>query len=216
MDFEARLHQAAQRIIPPHANSGYPPLLVYYHRRAPLVVNADNLPVFPLQADPDLLEAARWLGARADFLLIAANGPHLIQDQIEQAAGRRVLSMVELALQEVQNRGWKKVGVLGFGDPQVIVYTQPLGRLGLAFEIIGPELQLRLNAAVLRVMEGQDTQEDTGAVLDALAILRARGVDGVILGCTELPLLLHEQAEAPDLVNPVPLLAEAAVRAALV
>jgi aspartate/glutamate racemase len=37
----------------------------------------------------------------------------------------------------------------------------------------------------------------------------------VILGCTEIPLLLGERADAPDLINPVQLLAEAAVREAM-
>jgi aspartate/glutamate racemase len=40
-------------------------------------------------------------------------------------------------------------------------------------------------------------------------------VDGVVLGCTEIPLLLGDKAEAKDLVNPVALLAEAAVRLAM-
>ena len=38
---------------------------------------------------------------------------------------------------------------------------------------------------------------------------------GIILGCTELPLLLREHAEGPDLLNPAQLLAEAAVQRAL-
>jgi aspartate/glutamate racemase len=42
--------------------------------------------------------------------------------------------------------------------------------------------------------------------------LRARAVDPVILGCTEIPLLLGDERDAPDLLNPAALLAEAAVR----
>src|SRR5262245_63296887 len=44
---------------------------------------------------------------------------------------------------------------------------------------------------------------------------RGCGVEGIILGCTELPLLLREHAEAADLLNPAQLLAEAAVQLAL-
>jgi aspartate/glutamate racemase len=40
-------------------------------------------------------------------------------------------------------------------------------------------------------------------------------VDGVVLGCTEIPLLLGEEAEAADLVSPLALLADAAVRRAI-
>jgi aspartate racemase len=49
----------------------------------------------------------------------------------------------------------------------------------------------------------------------AVEALRARAVDGIVLGCTEIPLLMREAAEAADLLNPAALLAEAAVRLAL-
>jgi aspartate/glutamate racemase len=48
-----------------------------------------------------------------------------------------------------------------------------------------------------------------------VAIFRARGLDGTILGCTEIPLLLGAESDAVDTVNPAGLLAEAAVRFAI-
>lgn len=45
--------------------------------------------------------------------------------------------------------------------------------------------------------------------------LRRRGVDGIILGCTEMLLILGEDADAPDLINPAPLLADATARHAI-
>jgi aspartate racemase len=215
MDFEVRLHAVAQRLIPPRGNSSYPPLVVYYHRRPPFVMQDERTPVFPLQPDPDLLQAAQWLGTRVDFLVITANGPHILQAQIEQASGRKVLSMIEITLAEVQRRGWHKIGVLGFGPPDVPVYTQPLSQLNLASEIITPELQGPLNIAVMHLQEGQANVEDTQAVREAVAYLRAKQVDGIILGCTELPLLLQTYADEPDLINPAQLLAEDAIRFAL-
>jgi aspartate/glutamate racemase len=175
MDFERRLHAVAQLLIPQQGNSGHPPLIVYYHRRPPFVMQDERTPVFPLQPDPDLLEAAHWLGTRADFLVITANGPHIIQAQIEQASGRKVLSMIEVTLAEVRRRGWRKIGVLGFGDPSVPVYARPLGQLGLAFELITPELQGPLNSAVALLWEGRATAEDTQAVREAVTYLRATG-----------------------------------------
>jgi aspartate racemase len=216
MDFEERLHAVAQRLMPQHGSSGHPPLVVYYHRRSPFVMQDERRPVLPLQPDPDLLQAAQWLGARADFLVITANGPHIIQAQIEQASGRKVLSMIEATLVEVQRRDWRKIGVLGFGDPHVPVYAQPMSKLGMAFELITPELQGPLNRAVAMLWEGRATAEDTQAVREAVEYLRTRQVDGIILGCTELPLLLPACVDEPDLINPAQLLAEAAIRFALV
>ncbi len=63
-------------------------------------------------------------------------------------------------------------------------------------------------------MEGRVADRDVGAARAAVAALRAAGAEGAVLGCTEIPLLLGPAAEAPDLVSPVALLAEAAVRTA--
>ncbi len=215
IDFEMRLHTVSQRLIPPQGNSSYPPLIVYYHRRPPFIMRDERTPLIPLQPDLDLFQAAHWLGTKADFLVIAANGPHLVQAEIEHAAGCPVLSMIKVTLDEIQRRGWSKVGVLGFGEPKVLVYTQPLDQLNVAYEIIEMEPQVKLNAAIVGLWEGRENADSTRVVREAIATLRARNVDGIILGCTELPLLLHEYADEPDLINPAQLLAEAAVRYAL-
>jgi len=148
--------------------------------------------------------------------VITANGPHIIQAEIEQAAGCKVLSMIEVTLAEVQRRGWRTIGVLGFGPPDVPVYKQPMSQLALAAEVITPELQDPLNVAVMRMQEGRANADDTRAVRAAVTYLRAKQVDGIILGCTELPLLLPAYVDEPDLINPAQLLAEVAIRFALV
>jgi aspartate racemase len=214
-DFEARIHAASQRLIPAFANTGYPPMVVVYHRRPPFLLNEDRTPMLPLRLDPALLEAAAWLGARADFIVIAANAPHLFAPQVEDAAGRSLLSMIDVTIAEVARRGWDPVGVLGFGDPRVPVYSEPLARHSIEAATIDARLQSGLDDAVLRTHEGRNTADSARAVRDAVDALRARCVPDIILGCTELPLLLGPDAGAPDLLNPATLLAEAAVRRAI-
>jgi aspartate racemase len=213
MDFEARAHRAAQRLIPPDKNHGYPPMVVYYYRHGPALLTAEGKPMIPYRPDPRLLEAARRLGSLADFLVITSNSVHLLHAEIEQAAGRKVLNMIEATLAEVRRRGWRRVGVLTLSRP--VVYAQPLARDRIACETLDAEVQAALDAAIFRVMEGRDDAGSAAAARRAVAALRASGVDGVILGCTELPLLLREDAEAEDLINPGQLLAEAAVKRAL-
>jgi aspartate/glutamate racemase len=72
-----------------------------------------------------------------------------------------------------------------------------------------------LDQAILAVMEGRETEEHRAAARRGLDHLRDRGVEGSILGCSEIPLLLAHLADAPDLLNPLEILAEAAVNAAL-
>jgi aspartate racemase len=213
MDFEARVHRVAQRFIPPSYHRGYLPMVIYYYRHAPVLLTEEGKPLPPYRPDPRLLEAAKRLGSLADFLVITSNTPHLFQAEIEQAAGCKVLSMIDTTLEEVRRRTWKRVGVLGLVDP--VFYTRPLGQLGIACETMNPGSRGALDKAIFRLMEGRDDAESAAAAQGAVATLRARGVDGVILGCTEIPLLLRESADAADLINPAQLLSEAAVRAAV-
>jgi aspartate racemase len=211
MDFESRVHAVSQRLIPANGNRGYPPMAVYYHRRPPVLMNDDDLPLRPLQIDPRLLDAARRLGSWADFLVITSNGVHHLQAEIEAAADRPVLSMIDLAVAEVCRRGWRHVGVLTYIEPSI--YQQPLEARGIRCEVLDDDLQAQMNAAIPAYSAGRSGPEESAVVGKAVDALRGRGVDGVILGCTELPLLLG--TEAPDLLNPIELLVEAAVRHAI-
>jgi aspartate racemase len=213
MDFEQRVHRAAQRLIPPRANGGYPPMVVLYHRRPPVRFGADMKPTLPITPDPGLLESARALGAFVDFLVITSNLPHLIQPEIEQASGRKVLSMIDLTLDAVRARGWQRVGVVGMGIPTV--YTSRLATMGIGIETLASAPADALDRAILALMEGRETDASRRVAHDAIAELRGRGVDGIILGCTEIPLLLGAAGESPDLLNPAHLLAEAAVAQAI-
>lgn len=207
MDFEARVHAIVQRDNPTLTQNDYPPLVVYYHRGGPVLMQEDGSPVFPIQPHPALLNAASKLGAWVDFLVITSNGAHLVQEAIQKQTSCKILSMIEATLQEVRRREWSKVGVLTFRMPTV--YAVPLQQLGIAYETLPQELAERLDQAIMRVWVGQETAQDREVTKEAISLLRARGIDGVILGCTEIPLLLQE--EAPDLINPLQLLAEAAV-----
>ena len=214
MDFEERLHRAAQRVIPPHLNGGYPPMVVWYCRHPPVLIKQDGHPVLPLEADPRLLEAARRLGQLSDFLVIPSNTPHAVQPEIERAAGRKVVSMVGATIDEVRRRGWKRVGVPALGQP--VFYTEPLGRLGVECETLDGPARNALDPAIFRVMEGRAGEKERAVARAAVEQLRARGVDGIILGCTEIPLLLGPAADQDaGLLNPAELLATAAVAAAM-
>lgn len=213
MDFELRVHRIAQRLIPPQQNAGYPPMIVFYHRHPPILVNEDFSAKLPIEPDPRFLEAAKQVGASADFVVITSNGAHLLQDLVEKAAGCKVLSMIGATLDEIRRRGWKKVGVLGLGEPHV--YSKPLGEMKIGCEIIDGELRSKLDAAIFRVMEGRNDNESATALQNAIKALRSKKVDGIILGCTELPFLLRENTNDADIVNPTQLLAEAAVKFAM-
>jgi len=216
MDFEARVHQVSQRLIPQHGNEGYPPMVVVYFRQTPVVLPADgSIPTTRPPINPHLQEAARRLGAWADFIVIMANGMHAYQSEIEQAAGKPVVSMVDAVMAEIQRRGLKHIGVVDFRPAFISVYAPRLEKVGLAFEPTPPELMPGLTQVMHAVAEGRAGKDERASVLETMGYLRQKQVDGIILGCTEFPLALQEADKTGEVINPAALLAEAVVRYAL-
>ena len=213
MDFEARVHEVSQRLIPQHFNAGYPPMIVHYCRYPPIRLNDDGTPVLPMQPDPRLLRAAQRLATMCDFLVITSNTPHILQKEIERTAGRKVLSMIDLVISEMLSRRWKNVGVLGFGYPHA--YAGPFSKVSIAMELARDEIRSKLDEAVRKVMEGRNDAECRHVAQLAVNDLRSRNVDGIVLGCTEIPLMLGDSSEAYHLINPMQLLAKAAVEFAM-
>jgi aspartate racemase len=213
MDFEARLHRLAQQRIPQHVNTGYPPMVVYYFRQIPVVLPADgSMPTSRPPIEPALLDAARKLGALADFLVITANGIHAYQDEIEQASGRKVVSMVDATLEEVRRRQHKRVGIVDFRPAQVGVYASRLDQLGIPWVGLPPDLMNAMTGVMHAVDEGRVDAEISRRTLTAISYLRSQGPDGIILACTEFPLSLHDELNDPDLINPIQYLADVALK----
>jgi aspartate racemase len=214
MDFEARVHRVSQKLIPQDWGRGYPPMVVWFHRAPPLCLRDDGSPVVPMELEPSLLEAAAWLGKGVDFLVVPCNTAHIWLRELTEAAGCPVLSMIEVTLDEIGRRGWRRVGVLGFHAAPP-VYVDPLRGRGIRCETIDATLQGAIDEGIRAVMEGREGPAETGSARTAVRALRAASVDGIVLGCTEIPLLLGRDGEADDLVNPAAVLAAAAVRLAL-
>jgi aspartate racemase len=214
MDFEARVHRISQQLVPQDWTRGYPTMVVWYHRGLPMLRDRDGRPVEPRQIDPAVVDAARHLGRLVDFLVVPCNAAHVGLAQLREAAGCPVLSMIDVAVDDIARRACRRVGALGaHGVPPP--YLEALDRRGIAVERIDEARQAPLDAGIRALMEGTNDKEHTAAALAAVGDLRARSVDAVLLGCTEIPLLLGDEVEAPDLVSPAALLADAAVRFAL-
>lgn len=121
--------------------------------------------------------------------------------------------MIEIVIDEVKRRHWRRVGVMGFREP--VVYTEPLAALQIAFETLEAGHAEAVDDSVIKVMEGRQDAACNAAAVTAIEALRAKQVDGIILGCTEIPLMIPEVANGSGLINPAQLLAEEAVRYAI-
>ncbi len=161
-----------------------------------------------------LIAAGRRLQeAGASFLVLCTNTMHRVADPISEALEIELIHIADVAALAARGAGMERVGLLGtrFTMEQDF-YRESLERHGLS--VLIPEAPER--AVVHRVIyeglcRGRIEPDSRRALEDIVEDLAARGAQGVILGCTELPLLLDPAQSALPLLDTTHLHAAAAV-----
>jgi len=216
IDFEQKIHDVANKLIPPHINQGYPPMVVYYYRNDPRILRDGTHPTEPLEPSEELLGVAKKLGLHADFLVMPSNTPHFFKDQIENASGIPLLSIVDVTIEEVLLRKLTSVGVLAIGDTlHDALYQNQLEIHDIKCIVPTDELTEGLDKSVWAVMEGEDPLSVSKPAHQAISYLQSRDVDAIILGCSEIALMIRDDLPQANLINPTQLLAEKAVNYAI-
>lgn len=215
MDFEKKFHRAANELIPQFINRGYPPMIVSYFRNDPRIVNSEGSIIGKLRANKNLLGAAKKLGGLVDFIVIPSNTPHFFIKEIEEASGVSVLNIVGVTVQEISERHYQKVGILAIGDTlKHSLYQNALDEAGIAHLTIPESLAEQLDESVWKTMQGENPKKLNTPLKEAINHLKEMGADVVLLGCSEFALMLDENSDT-NLIDPIQLLATAAVRHAL-
>ncbi len=166
-----------------------------------------------------MIDAAQRLAAAgADQLLICTNTMHLMADEVEAAAGVPLLHIADPAGAATRAAGITKVGLLGtaFTMEQAFYRDRLAQRHGL--EVLVPDEADR--ALVHRVIydeliAGVVSEPSRAAYRAVIARLVDRGAEAVILGCTEIMLLIGPEDSAVPLFDTTALHAAAAVNALL-
>jgi len=129
--------------------------------------------------------------AGVDFIIIAANSPHSVFEQIKNRSKVPMLSIVEAAAKKAKEKGTKKLLLTGIKfTMQSSFYKEVCKKYGI--EVITPkeEEQDIINDIIFdELVIGVFKEETKKKLLD---IIESYKVDGVILGCTELPLILKQ------------------------
>jgi aspartate racemase len=140
-----------------------------------------------------LLEALEALHrAGAGLALIASNTPHEYFQELQQAAPLPLLSIVEATCREAAARGLARLGLLGTGfTMRGQFYQQVFTRQGIAVVVPSAEEQAHIHERIFAELElGRVVPETRRRFLQVVRRLQAEeGIDGLILGCTELPLM---------------------------
>lgn len=142
-----------------------------------------------------LAESARKLeGMGADVLVLATNTMHKIADVIEQAVGIPLLHVVDATAAAVKAKGLSRVGLLGtrftMSDG---FYSERMVKQGVEIRMPSENEQAEIHRIIFEELCLNKIQAGSKAYYQQVVRrLQEQGAEGVILGCTEIGLLLKE------------------------
>ncbi len=162
--------------------------------------------------------AARIASAGADFLLLCSNTVHNVYADVAAAVAIPVVHIADAAARPVKAAGLTRVGLLGTRLTMELDFYSGWLEKRHGVEVLVPESEDR--AMIDRVIFGELCQGKVNAASRreyerVVAELAGRGAQGVILGCTEIAMLLPPAESALPLFDTAALHAELAVELAL-
>ena len=134
--------------------------------------------------------------AEADFLLICANTLHIVYEHVQNNINIPILNIIDVTGKEIRKSGLKKVGLLGTRTTMEKDFYKD--RLQSKFDIrtIIPAPEERnliqdviFNELALGKIKGSSKKE----FISVINNLIKKGAEGIILGCTEIPLLIQQK-----------------------
>jgi aspartate racemase len=164
-----------------------------------------------------LASAGNLAKAGADFLICPDNTIHQAFDLVEHRSPRPWLHIAREVAKEAKQRQFRRLAVLGtrylMEGP---VYREALNAAGIEHRVPGPEQRTRINQIIFdELVNGQLLPRSLAYYVEVIRGLKDEGCDAVVLGCTEIPLLVTPESSPLPTLDSTRLLARAAVRKAV-
>lgn len=165
-----------------------------------------------------MLSSARKLAAAgADFLICPDNTIHQAFAYVEPRSPLPWLHIAEVVAAEATRRGFRRLGITGtrwLVDSEV--YPQKLTARGLSYMRPSDAERDETNRIIMsELVCGVIKPEGTAYFQHVIARMKAEGCDAVILGCTEIPLIMNDANSPLPTLDSTRLLARAALRRAV-
>lgn len=154
----------------------------------------------------------------ADFALLCANGVHRFFDRLSLEIGLPLLHIADAAGLEIQKNKFSKVGLLGIRKTmEDSFYKSRLAKFGIETIVPDEEGRKLVDKVIFsELVQGQYSETSRRAYLEIMQNLVEHGAQGIVLGCTEIPLLVDKSHTQIPLFPTTDLHCQAAVQKALI
>ena len=155
--------------------------------------------------------------ASVDFIIICANTMHQYVDALEQETGLKVVHIGDATAKEIKIKNISKIGLLGTRfTMEMDFYTKRLSQSGIESLVPEkPEREFIHNVIMNELLKEEIKTETKERFLSIIKDLASRGAQGIVLGCTEIPLLIKQKDTHLPVINTLEIHAKAAVDFAL-
>lgn len=168
-------------------------------------------------ADLMLSSAEKLTQAGADFLICPDNTIHRAFDLVAPHSPRPWLHIVDEVANEAHRQNHRRLALLGTRyTMEGPVYPAKLAAAGIEHAVPTSEQRERIDQIIFdELVYGKFTPQSLSYFLEVIGRLKAVGCDAVVLGCTEIPLLVTPETSPLPTLDSTRILARAAVRKAV-
>lgn len=190
-----------------------------------------SMHTFPLGDYMKFVDAGDWKGVAglmlgsarklksigADFLLCPDNTIHHAMPYVFPESPLPWLHIVEEVAAEAQRRGLKKLAITGTRvTMEGTIYPEILKKAGIDYRTPSPLDREKIDKIIFdELVNGVFRSESLGVFRAIIERLKSGGCDAVVLGCTEIPLLVTPESSQLPVLDSTRLLARAAIRRAI-
>jgi aspartate racemase len=196
------------------------------HSAKSLMVSVDFAEIEILQHQGKWVDAAQVLietakdleNGGADFIVLCTNTMHKVADDIQANVNIPLLHIADATAQLVKQAGIQKIGLLGtrFTMEEEFYKGRLARKYGLSVSVPpAPQREIVHRVIYDELVLGKIEQNSKEQYVDIIRQMIDQGAEGIILGCTEIGLLIHEQDSSVPLFDTTRIHAEAAVEYAL-
>lgn len=169
-----------------------------------LIYSVNMYKIFELLQGGQEEELAEYLAAAvlsleragADFAVISANTPHIVFDKVQQKVNIPMISIVEETYRRTQQLELKKVGLLGTKfTMENDFFKEPFSANDQEIFVPNEDEQQFLHGKIVEELERGIVKEETKKEFLAIAekLVERHNIEGIVLGCTELPMIFKPE-----------------------
>lgn len=205
-----KIVKIAQEMYHAEQDTDFPPMIIY------------NLPLIGFDEagfkNPTLVKGQLIAGVKkleragSDFIIIACNTVHHFYQEMQDAIKIPIISIIEETVKTADKKELKVIGLLSSESTNKLkIYQKVLDYYAIKTLSVTDKQQKLLNEIILHVMSGTQGEADKECLKAIIHDICQQGAQGIILGCTELPLAISQNDIDVALLNSTEIIAKSAL-----